>query len=106
MQVLVITVSFTTNTAGQVSIWCRSTPEDMVRYKCPRHTKFNCNIYLKCQLTLTESNGNTIAIYNVTNDANNKPFVGAGNIDQDCRQQQMHQEHKDLILEELMAVKY
>ncbi len=75
------TVSFTTNTAGQAAYGAAvAIPEDMAADINAAGIPNLTATFTSSQLTLTESNGNTIAIYNVTNDANNKPFVGAGNI--------------------------
>jgi hypothetical protein len=71
------TVTFTTQGSQYATI---STPEDM---KTDIETAAIANLTVTAtatELTLTELNGNAINIYNVTNDTNNNPFVGASNI--------------------------
>ena len=77
------TVTFSTNTAGQAKYGAAvSIPSDMA-------TDINAanipNLTASAngadtQLTVTEANGNTITIVNVTNDSNGNPFVGGSNI--------------------------
>ena len=75
------TVSFSTNTAGQAAYGAAvAIPEDMAADINAANIPNLTATFNGGTLTLTESNGNTINLYNVTNDNNGNPFVGAGNI--------------------------
>ena len=71
------TVSFTTSGSQYAGV---STPEDMATDINAASIPNLTATATATVLTLTESNGNAINIYNVTNDTNNNPFVGASNI--------------------------
>ena len=80
-----VTVSFTTNTAGQAAYGIAvAIPEDMATDINSAFSSAGiANVvatYNSGTLTITENNGNAINVYNITNDANGNPFVGAGNI--------------------------
>ena len=75
------TVNFTTNTAGQAAYGQSvAIPEDMATDINAASIPNLTATFTSSSLTLTESSGNAINIYNNTNDANGNPFVGSGNI--------------------------
>ena len=75
------TVNFTTNTAGQAAYGqAVAIPEDMATDINAASIPNLTATFTSSSLTLTESSGNAINIYNNTNDANGNPFVGSGNI--------------------------
>ena len=79
----VTTVTFSTTTAGQSKYGAAvAIPSDMAKDINDAGinnltASFNT---ADTQLTLTEANGNTVTISNVTNDTNGNPFVGGSNI--------------------------
>jgi len=75
------TISFTTNTAGTAAYGIAvAIPEDMATDINAAGIANLSASYNSGTLTLTEQNGNAVTIVNLTNDLNNNPFVGAGNI--------------------------
>lgn len=75
------TINFTTNTAGQAAYsQAVAIPQDMATDINAAGIANLTATYNSGTLTLTETNGNAITIVNVTNDTNNNPYVGAGNI--------------------------
>lgn len=79
----VTTVTFSTTTGGQSKYGAAvSIPSDMAKdindEAIPNLTASANSA--DTQLTLTEANGNTITIANVTSDTNGNPFVGGSNI--------------------------
>ena len=76
-----VTVNFTTNTAGQAAYGqAVAIPEDMATDINAASIPNLTASFTTSVLTLTEANGNAINIFNSSNDANNKPFVGASNV--------------------------
>ena len=76
-----VTVSFTTNTAGQAAYGQNvAIPEDMATDINAASIPNLTASFTTSVLTLTEANGNAINIFNDTSDANSKPFVGASNV--------------------------
>ncbi len=77
------TVTFSTNTAGQAKYGAAvAIPSDMATdINAAGITNLTATSNTEdTQLTLTESQGNAITIVNVTNDSNDKPFVGGSNV--------------------------
>ena len=75
------TVNFTTNTAGQAAYSQNvAIPEDMATDINAASIPNLTATFTSSVLTLTEANGNAINIFNSSNDANDKPFVGASNV--------------------------
>ena len=75
------TVNFTTNAAGQAAYGIAvAIPEDMATDINAANIPNLTATFTSSVLTLTESNGNAINLYNNTNDANGNPFVGSGNV--------------------------
>ena len=79
----VTTVTFSTTTGGQSKYGAAvAIPSDMAKdindEAIPNLTASSNSA--DTQLTLTEANGNTITIANVTSDTNGNPFVGGSNI--------------------------
>ena len=79
----VTTVTFSTTTAGQAKYGAAvAIPSDMATdINAASITNLTATSNdADTQLTLTEANGNTITIANVTSDTNGNPFVGGSNI--------------------------
>ena len=75
------TVNFTTNTAGQAAYSQNvAIPEDMATDINAANIPNLTATFTSSVLTLTESKGNAVNIYNNTNDANGNPYVGSGNV--------------------------
>ncbi len=75
------TVNFTTNAAGQSAYGIAvAIPEDMATDINAASIPNLSATFTSSQLTLTESNGNAINIFNNTNDSNGNPYIGSSNV--------------------------